>query len=72
MQVSAKKVIAAALCAHSAGTELRVYVEPEPGGDVLEPRLTKGDVGRLEERAGELKKVLQEKGWRSLKAWPAL
>ena len=61
------KVVAAALCAHPAGTELRVYFEPETAGDVLETRLTRGDVGGLEERAGELEKVLREKGWSLLK-----
>jgi hypothetical protein len=59
------RVVAAALYEHPAGTELRVYFEPEERDDLLHSQVHRFDVGPLEERANALRDLLREKGW-----WP--
>jgi hypothetical protein len=60
------KVAVAALYEHPAGTELRVYLEPESADDLLHSQVDRFDVGTLEDKAATLRVVLLEKGWREL------
>jgi len=55
-----RRIVAAALQSHLAGTELIVFVEPHEAGDVLETRVSRFDVGELETRAEVLRRVLEE------------
>ena len=63
-RMQARRVVTAALYSHPVGTELRVYFEPEGAGDLLQSDVERFDVGRLEEKAAEMRKALLEKGWR--------
>jgi hypothetical protein len=51
---------------------LIVYVEPHEAGNVLETRVSRVDVGELEDRAEVLKGILLEKGWREIGGEPAI
>src|SRR5205814_85261 len=57
------RIIAAALYRHPAGTELRVYFEPEHADDVIESRVERGEGSSLVVRSDELRHRLARKGW---------
>jgi hypothetical protein len=57
------RIVTAALYGHPAGTELRVYLEPEAAGDLLHSHVERFDAGVLETRAEALRVMLLEKGW---------
>lgn len=57
-------VAAAALYEHPAGTELRVYLEPESADAPLHTETHPFDVGVLEEKAAQMRALLLAKGWR--------
>lgn len=59
-----RKIVVAALYRHVAGTELRVYLEPESANDLLHSQVERLDIGVLENRATVLRQILLEKGWR--------
>jgi hypothetical protein len=59
-----RRIVTAALYHHPAGTELRVYLEPESADDLLHSQVERFDVGVLETRAEALRMILLEKGWR--------
>jgi hypothetical protein len=61
-----RRVVTAALYSHPAGTELRVYFEPESAGDLLHSQVERFDVRVLEDKATALRDVLLAKGWRDL------
>jgi hypothetical protein len=61
-----KRMVTAALHRHPAGTELRVYFEPESAGDLLESQVEHVDISVLVQRAAALQRILLEKGWRDV------
>jgi hypothetical protein len=66
-RMKARRVVTAALYSHSAGTELRVFFEPERADDLLHSQVERFDVRALEERAAQLRQVLLERGWLELR-----
>jgi hypothetical protein len=58
-----RRVVTAALYTHPAGTELRVYFEPESAGDLLHSLVEGFDIPVLDKRAAALRATLLEKGW---------
>src|SRR5688572_9937754 len=65
MQGPSKVVTAVLIDSGSAGTELRVYFEPEASGDLLSSQVEeqKGRVRILERRADRLRNALLDQGW---------
>ena len=64
--MQARRVVTAALFSHPAGTELRVYFEPEEAGDLLHSQVERFDVSVLEQKAAEMREALRVKGWLEL------
>jgi hypothetical protein len=63
-RMQAHRVVTAALYTHPAGTELRVYFEPESAGDLLHSQVERFDVGRSRRRPRHCAKFCaREAGW---------
>jgi hypothetical protein len=65
-RMQARRVVTAGLYSHSAGTELRVFFEPESADDLLHSQVERFDVTALEDKAAEMRLVLLERGWLEL------
>lgn len=62
-RMRARRVVTAALFPHPAGTELRVYFEPESAGDLIASQVERFDVSVLEAKAAAMRETLRAKGW---------
>lgn len=69
-RMKGRRIVTAALYSHPAGTELRVYFEPESADDLLHSQVERFDVDALEAKAATIRAALREKGWLEIPAGP--
>lgn len=65
-RMQSRRVVTAGLYSHPAGTELRVFFEPESADDLLHSQVERFDVSALEGKAASMRRVLLERGWLEL------